>query len=216
MPADLLSLYLPNLLLILSIFIVGAASPGPATLMILNVSAREGRAAGVMLSLGIVTGSVFWACVAALGFVAALKTSVLFFTAMKMAGGLYLLFLAFRAFRSASRKPASSVTEEAPEPIPHGTQYLRGLLLHLTNPKAPLVWMATLSVGAAATAPPAFLYTAVALCAFAGTGVFVGYACLFSTRSAATAYQKMRRPFDIVIGTLFGAAGIRLLTLKTA
>jgi threonine efflux protein len=104
MPAEIFSLYLPNLLLILSVFVVGAASPGPATLMIMNVAAREGRAAGVILSLGIVTGSVFWAWVAALGLVAALKTSVLFFTAMKMAGGLYLLFLAFRAFRSAIRK----------------------------------------------------------------------------------------------------------------
>ena len=216
MLADLLSLYLPNLLLILSVFIVGAASPGPATLMIMNVSAREGRAAGVMLSLGIVTGSVFWASVAALGFVAALKTSVLFFTAMKMAGGLYLLFLAFKAFRSASRKTPAGAPEVAPAPVSHGRQYLRGLLLHLTNPKAPLVWMATLSVGAASTAPPAFLFTAVTLCAFAGTAIFVGYACLFSTRSAARAYQAMRRPFDLVIGTLFGAAGIRLLTLKSA
>ncbi|WP_321490533.1 LysE family transporter [uncultured Hyphomonas sp.] len=216
MPADLVSLYLPNLLLILSVFIVGAASPGPATLMIMNVSAREGRAAGIMLSLGVVTGSIFWACVAALGFVAALKTSVLFFTAMKMAGGLYLLFLAFKAFRSASRKTSPGAPEAAPEPISHGRQYLRGLLLHLTNPKAPLVWMATLSVGAASTAPPAFLFTAVSVCAAAGTAIFVGYACLFSTRSAVRAYRTMRRPFDIVIGALFGAAGIRLLTLKTA
>ena len=169
-----------------------------------------------MLSLGIVTGSIFWACVAALGFVAALKTSILFFTAMKMAGGLYLLFLAFRAFRSTSRKPAAGVPEATPVTISHSRQYLRGLLLHLTNPKAPLVWMATLSVGAAATAPPVFLFTAVALCALAGTGVFVGYACLFSTRSAVAAYRKMRRPFDLVIGTLFGAAGIKLLTLKSA
>ncbi|MCA8892448.1 LysE family translocator [Hyphomonas sp.] len=216
MPPEILSQYLPNLLLILSVFIVGAASPGPATLMILNVSAREGRAAGVMLSLGIVTGSIFWALVAALGFVAALKASVLFFTAMKMAGGLYLLFLAFKAFRSASRKASSDAPEAAPAPVSHSRQYLRGLLLHLTNPKAPLVWMATLSVGAASTAPPAFLFTAVTVCAFAGTAIFVGYACLFSTRSAVAAYRKMRRPFDIVIGTLFGAAGIRLLTLKSA
>ena len=216
MPAEIFSLYLPNLLLILSVFIVGAASPGPATLMIMNVAAREGRAAGVMLSLGIVTGSVFWACVAALGFVAALKTSVLFFTAMKMAGGLYLLFLAFKAFRSASRKTPADVPEAAPMPVSHGTQYLRGLLLHLTNPKAPLVWMATLSVGAASTAPPAFLVTAVTVCAVAGTAVFVGYACLFSTRSAVAAYRRMRRPFDLVIGTLFGAAGLKLLTLKSA
>jgi threonine efflux protein len=64
MPAEIFSLYLPNLLLILSVFVVGAASPGPATLMIMNVAAREGRAAGVILSLGIVTGSVFWAWVA--------------------------------------------------------------------------------------------------------------------------------------------------------
>jgi threonine efflux protein len=216
MPAEIFSLYLPNLLLILSVFVVGAASPGLATLMIMNVAAREGRAAGVILSLGIVTGSVFWAWVAALGLVAALKTSVLFFTAMKMAGGLYLLFLAFRAFRSAIRKTAAGVPEAAPAPASHSTQYLRGLLLHLTNPKAPLVWTATLSVGAASTASPAFLVTAVTVCAFAGTAVFIGYACLFSTRSAATAYRRMRRPFDLVIGTLFGAAGLRLLTLKSA
>jgi hypothetical protein len=43
MPAEIFSLYLPNLLLILSVFVVGAASPGPATLMIMNVAAREGR-----------------------------------------------------------------------------------------------------------------------------------------------------------------------------
>jgi hypothetical protein len=30
------------------------------------------------------------------------------------------------------------------------------------------------------------------------------------------AYRKMRRPFDLVIGTLFGAAGLKLLTLKSA
>jgi threonine/homoserine/homoserine lactone efflux protein len=137
MPAEIFSLYLPNLLLILSVFVVGAASPGPATLMIMNVA--------------------------------------------------------------AIRKTPAGVPEAAPAPASHSTQYLRGLLLHLTNPKAPLVWTATLSVGAASTAPPAFLVTAVTVCAFAGTAVFIGYACLFSTRSAVTAYRRMRRPFDLVI-----------------
>ncbi len=216
MPHEIILHYLPDLLLILSVFVVGVASPGPATLMIVNVAAREGRAAAVLLSLGIVTGSIFWACIAALGFVAALKTSVLFFTAMKVAGGLYLLFLAFKALRSAARKGATDMPDAPRAPLPAPKQYLRGLLLHLTNPKAPLVWMATLSVGTAATAPPAFLFTAVTLCALAGISVFVGYACLFSTHSAAAAYRKIRRPFDLVVGTLFGAAGIRLLTLKTA
>ena len=142
---DLASLYLPDLLLILTVFVIGAASPGPATLMIMNTAARQGRLAGVFLSFGIVTGSIFWASVAALGFVAALKTSVLLFTAMKLAGGAYLLFLAFRALRSAATRTRPDAPAPAPEPVSFRRQYMRGLLLHLTNPKAPLVWMATLS-----------------------------------------------------------------------
>lgn len=216
MPADPLSLYLPNLLLILSVFVVGVASPGPATLMIMNVAAREGRAPATLLSLGIVAGSAFWGCIAAFGFVAALKASVLFFTVMKIAGGAYLLFLAFKALRSASRKSPVSTTEDTPARASSRMYFLRGLLLHLTNPKAPLVWMATLSVGAAASAPPAFLFTAVTLCELAGILVFAGYAFLFSTRSATGIYRRMRRPFDLVVSALFGAAGIKLLTLKTA
>ena len=216
MPHEAISLHLPNLLLILSVFVVGAASPGPATLMIVNVAAREGRAPAALLALGIVAGSAFWGCLVAFGLVAALKASVLFFTAMKFAGGLYLLFLAFRALRSASRKGVVIPAENTPARTSFRTHFLRGLLLHLTNPKAPLVWMATLSVGAAASAPPAFLFSAVTLCAFTGLLVFVGYAFLFSTRSAAGIYRRMRRPFDVVVGALFGAAGLKLLTLKTA
>jgi spore maturation protein SpmA len=52
--------YLQNLFLILSVFIIGAASPGPATLMILNTGVTSGRRSSVALSLGIVTGSAFW------------------------------------------------------------------------------------------------------------------------------------------------------------
>lgn len=213
---DLASLYLPDLLLILTVFVIGAASPGPATLMIMNTAARQGRLAGVFLSFGIVTGSIFWASVAALGFVAALKTSVLLFTAMKLAGGAYLLFLAFRALRSAATRTRPDAPAPAPEPVSFRRQYMRGLLLHLTNPKAPLVWMATLSVGTGYAAPPAFLGVAISLCALAAILVFVGYAYLFSTRSAIAAYRNLRRPVDLVVGTLFGAAGLRILTLRAA
>jgi len=214
MPHDLISLYLPSLLLILTVFSVGVASPGPATLMIMNVAARQGRAAAVILSLGIVTGSMIWATVAALGFVAALKTSVLFFTALKIAGGLYLLFLSGKAFLSARRASEADTAPAAPAPVSVPRQYLRGLLLHLTNPKAPLVWMATLSVGTSQAAPPAFLFTAIALCALAGMLIFIGYAVLFSTRTAINAYQALRRPVDLVMGLLFGAAGLKILTLR--
>ncbi|MEQ9246713.1 MAG: LysE family translocator, partial [Nitratireductor sp.] len=60
MAADLWTQYLPGLALVLSIFTIGVASPGPATLMIMGTAMSRGRPSAVALSLGVVTGSMFW------------------------------------------------------------------------------------------------------------------------------------------------------------
>ncbi|AGI68152.1 putative amino-acid efflux transporter [Octadecabacter antarcticus 307] len=213
MTNDFLILYLPSLLVILTIFTVGVASPGPATLMILGTAMSCGRSSAVALSLGVVTGSLFWGCVAAFGFVAAIKASMSLFTAMKLAGGLYLFYLAFRSWRSALTANHSLQVQSATI-VSLRRSYVRGLLLHLTNPKAPLVWLATLSVGLDDTAPLPFLVLAIVLCELVAIIVFVGYAFLFSTPTASQFYISFRRPFDAALGLLFGAAAIKILTSR--
>lgn len=213
MTYDLLTQFLPNLLIILTIFSIGVASPGPATLMILGTAMSQGRASAMALSLGVVAGSMFWACVAALGFVAAIKTSASLFMALKIAGGLYLFFLAFRSWRSALT-PGKPLQAPGGSAVNFRSFFIRGLLLHLTNPKAPLVWLATLSVGLGDSAPTPFLMLAIGLCAVIAIAVFVGYAFVFSTPTAARFYISVRRPFDAVLGLLFGAAAIKILTSK--
>ncbi len=210
---DLLIIYLPSLLIILTIFTVGVASPGPATLMILGTAMSRGRSSAMALALGVVTGSLFWGCIAAFGFVAAIKASASLFTAMKLAGGVYLFYLAFRSWRAA-------ITADGPIQVQSVTSvslrrcYVHGLLLHLTNPKAPLVWLATLSVGLGDIAPLPFLILAIVLCEIVAVIVFVGYAFLFSTPTASKFYISFRRPFDAVLGLLFGAAAIKILTSR--
>ncbi|WP_414832788.1 LysE family translocator [Afifella sp. YEN Y35] len=213
MTTDTLWQHLPNLLVILSIFTVGVASPGPATLMIMGTAMGRGRAPAVALSCGVVLGSMVWASIAALGFVAALKASATLFLALKMAGGLYLIFLAARSARSAFTAGPAATPKSA------GTGSLKrcfaqGLLLHLTNPKAPLVWLATLSVGVGETASAAFLMTVILVCAFVAMTVFVGYAYLFSTPTASRFYLSIRRPIDALLGVLFGAAAVKILTYR--
>lgn len=162
MMPDTLWEHLPNLLVILSIFTVGVASPGPATLMILGTALARGRAPAVALSCGVVLGSMVWACTAALGFVAALTASATLFVALRLAGGGYLMFLAAKSLRSA----CTAGTTTAPGSAAAGSLrrcFAQGLLLHLTNPKAPLVWLATLSIGVGETAPAAFLMIAILL-----------------------------------------------------
>ena len=81
---------------------------------------------------------------------------------------------------------------------------------------ASLVWLATLSVGMGDTAPLPLLMLTVLLCAFMAMIVFVGYAFLFSTMAASRFYISFRRPFDAVLGFLFGAAAIKILTARIA
>ncbi|MEM9498662.1 MAG: LysE family transporter [Pseudomonadota bacterium] len=213
MSYEVLLQYLPAIFIILTIFTVGVASPGPATLMILGTAMSRGRATAIALSLGVVTGSLFWGCLAAFGFVAAIKASASLFTAMKIAGGLYLFYLAFRSWRSALT-PGANLQLKTVTKVSLKRNYVRGLLLHITNPKAPLVWLATLSVGLDDAAPLPFLVLTILLCQLVAITIFVGYAFLFSTPTASRIYLSFRRPFDAILGLLFGAAGLKILSSR--
>jgi threonine/homoserine/homoserine lactone efflux protein len=154
---------------------------------------------------------MFWAKVAALGVSAALIAYSQFILAIKIFGGLYLLWLAFKSGRSALATAATSVMK--PEQTQTMTSvYARGAMLHLTNPKAILVWVSivALSSNGTGSAPGAVM----AGCAVIGCLVFGGYALLFSTDSARRMYVRARRALEGCLAVLFGIAGIRLLASR--
>lgn len=208
--------FLQDFLLIVSVFVVGAASPGPATIMIINVSAGQGRKQAIILAFGIIIGSMFWACVIGFGFVAVLGGSTILFNALKLIGGGYLLFLAYKAISSGCKVGQQGAQQECEGPMPSRVQFLRGLFLHLTNPKSPLVWVATFSIGAGQEIPPVALFLIILGCGIAAVIVFVGYAVLFSTKTSIAVYESLRKPIDFLIGGFYAAAGIKVLTLNSA
>ena len=82
-----------NLLLAYTAYFVGTASPGPSNLAIMSVAANHGRKAALAFALGVISGSMFWATVAALGVSAALLAWSKLLVAIKLFGGVYLLWL---------------------------------------------------------------------------------------------------------------------------
>ena len=189
-------------------YLVATVSPGPATLAIMSVSASRGRLAGLKLASGVVCGSLFWGLCAAFGLAAVMAQFAEVFVALKIAGGLYLLWLAFRALRSAissDERMKARVTEDS-------NYWLQGLAIHLTNPKAVLAWVAILSIGVQQAAPAWHSIAMFGSCAVLGVIVFLGYALVFSTQRAQTVYAKARRGFDVLFGAVFGAAGLVLIT----
>src|SRR5438067_3934629 len=79
-------------------------APGPDTAYILGRSVAQGRAAGIASAFGISVGSIFHTCAAALGLSAFLATSSWAFSAIKLIGGGYLVFLGIKLILERGEK----------------------------------------------------------------------------------------------------------------
>jgi threonine/homoserine/homoserine lactone efflux protein len=196
-------------------YILAAGSPGPSNMAIMSIAMRAGRSPALAFALGVMTGSVTWGVLAATGSSALLHAYAGILPALRVAGGAYLLYLAYKAARSAARPFVARETGERAEG-PLRAFYLRGLALHLTNPKAILAWVAIIALGLPADAPAFGPAVIVAGCAMLGCLTFGGYALAFSTRPVAAAYARMCRGFDGLLALTFGYAGLRLLLERDA
>lgn len=201
-----------NYLLIAAAALVSIASPGPATLAIMSLSMSKGRSYGTMIALGILTGSLSWSIAAALGMGAVMQANAWVFEILRIVGALYLIYLSYRSLRSAFI--STDIGTEKVEAISLGAAYRRGLLIHLTNPKAILFFGAlytlALPVGATAVAVISVFLFVGAISA----GIFLGYAIVFSSETVRDWYMRSRQLFNISFGVLFGIAGVRLLVTR--
>lgn len=83
--------------------------------------------------------------------------------------------------------------------------------MHLTNPKALLGWIATMSLGLGAEASQSTVVIILTGCALLSVTIFCGYAIVFSTAPMIRAYQRARRLIEGSLAMVFGAAGLKLL-----
>ncbi|WP_417459783.1 LysE family translocator [Kordiimonas sp.] len=198
------------LLLSFLAYVIGTASPGPAILTIMMTAAGAGRAAGLRLAAGVMTGSVLWGIAATLGLSVVMSEVASALFVLKFVGGAYLLWLAYKSFCAALQPDQQAIGSIASEGY-----FLKGLLLHLTNPKAVLVWGSILTIGMNEGSPVWVAPTILVVCSLLGAVVFTVYAFVFSTRRAMTGYLKARRPVQAACGLLFGAAGLKLVLSRT-
>lgn len=204
--------YLPDILLAYSAFLLGMASPGPNIMAVIGTSMSVGRTSGIALAIGVATGSFTWAVLTVVGLSALLTVyaSALFF--IKIFGGMYLLWLAYKAFKSAASPgdiKAQQLEGGALSPMGYG---MRGYVIQMTNPKAALAWIAIVSLGLKQDAP-----------LWVGASIVIGtfllslvlhtiYAVAFSTPVMVRVYGRARRYIQATLGAFFAFVGIRLIT----
>ncbi len=135
--------FIPDLAALVT-FLVAALTlnltPGADMTYVIARSAGQRRAAGVCSALGVAAGSLLHSLFAALGLSAVVMRSEAAFEIIKYAGAAYLLYLAWKAWRSGDAATAQILRP----PASLGRIFLEGLLTNLLNPKVALFILAFL------------------------------------------------------------------------
>ena len=201
-----------NLPVILLAALIASASPGPSTLAVAGTSMAAGRRYGLALASGITTGSIIWSVGAALGLGVSMLANAWVFEIIRYAGAGYLLFLACKSARSALTRREVKISAIAAATLRQA--YVKGVALHLTNPKAVLFFGSLYAVGIPAGSPPEALAAVIAAIGAQSFVVFHGYALIFSSSVITRAYMRLRRGFEAMFAIGFGAAGLKVLTTR--
>ena len=186
--------------------------PGPTTLTVISYSVSHGRGATLPLIAAVALGDSTALAVSLLGLGALLATSAAWFTAVKWAGGLYLLYLGAMRWRAGM-----STTEPTAPNVPssRGRLFVNTYLVTTLNPKGIVFYVAFL---------PQFLSPASSitrqLWILAVTFVTLGivnvtlYATFAGSARRLLASARAQRRFNIAGGSMLFGAGVWTLLAK--
>ena len=187
------------------------ASPGPDNLMVLGFGISRGRRQGMVFGLGCALGCLSHTLLAAVGISGLIAASPMAFGALKVVGGLYLLWLGMQALRS--RGGAKVATVNSPE-LPLRALFAKGLFANAINPKVVLFFLSFLPQFVIAehgrvalqTVQLGLTFTLQAAVLFAALGYFSG----------SIGQWLQRRPgaplwLDRIAGTIFIGLGLKLI-----
>ncbi|MDB5739514.1 MAG: lysE yggA [Alphaproteobacteria bacterium] len=116
-------------------------TPGPNMIYLVSRSITQGRAAGLVSLAGVALGFVFYMLCAAFGITAILLAIPFAYDALRAAGAIYLLWLAWQAIRPGGHSPFQ--VRDLPQDSPRKL-FTIGLVTALFNPKVAVLYLSLL------------------------------------------------------------------------
>ena len=116
-------------------------TPGPNMIYLISRSICQGRTAGLISLGGVALGFVFYMICAALGITAIVMAVPFAYDALRFAGAIYLIYLAWQAVKPGGRSPfqVRHLPADGPRKL-----FLMGFLTNLLNPKIAVMYLSLL------------------------------------------------------------------------
>ena len=208
--------YLLPLLGLAAVHLMAAASPGPSFVLVAQTAVRSGRRAGLLAAFAMMLGAVLWAAAALYGLQALFVRFEWLYLAMRIGGGLYLLYLAVMLWRHAPEPLAEPLPEPKADGATTGAMqgFVRALLLQLGNPKV-MVFFGSIFLALLPADPPAGMQAAtLAIVAFNEFTWYALITLLFSGGPARAVYRRAKLWLDRLMGGALALLGLRLALLS--
>jgi threonine/homoserine/homoserine lactone efflux protein len=186
--------------------------PGPTILTVISYSVAHGRKANIPLVAAVALGDSTALVFSLLGLGALLAVSSFWFTAVKVVGGLYLLYLGFKLLRAG----VTSVSLEAPAaPTSRWKLFFNTYLVTALNPKGIVFFVAFLPqfLNPSSAATPQLIVLGVTFVVLATLNATL-YAVFAASARKFLATAKAQRRFNLTGGALLSCAGVWALFAK--
>lgn len=210
--------------------------PGPNSMYVLAVAAREGVRRGYAAACGVFTGDAVLMVLSAAGVASLLQANAVVFDVLKYLGAGYLGWLAVGMLRAGwhlarrvaaapeAATPASALPQEAADAAvlvaeAHGHFYRRALVISLLNPKAILFFIAFfVQFVDPAYAHPALSFLVLGTLAEIASAIYLTVLILAGARLAAAfrARRALAAGGTSLVGAVFLAFAVKLATASAA
>ena len=195
---------------ILAVLAIGVISPGPSFILVARTAVAVSRLAAIASALGMASGAFVLAVAALLGLNALLHQIPAAYLALKVVGGVYLLYLAWKTWRGAGT-PIRMAGEVDAVPKSLGRHFGMAALTMVSNPKA-AVQYGVIFAAMLPQSPSMALTVALPLAVFAlEASWYLVVAFSLSAPKPRDAYIKAKAAIDRTVGVVLSVLGVKLL-----
>ncbi len=186
--------------------------PGPTILTVISYSLSHGPRANAALVAAVALGDSTALALSLLGLGALLATSAFWFTLVKWAGGLYLLYLGLRLLAAGTARPA---LHAAAPPASRVRLFANTYLVTALNPKGIVFFVAFLPqfIDPRADVARQLWILAITFVVLATLNAAL-YALFAASARRLLAAPRAQRGFNLAGGTLLTAAGVWALLAR--
>ena len=199
-----------SIVLILGALLVGAISPGPSFVLVARVAMGKSRADGIATSVGMGVGGVLFSALALMGLHAVFKNIPALYVALKISGGLYLIYLGIRIWKGAG-KSLTMANELTASKSTLGKSFLIGLMTQISNPKTAIVYGSIFAALLPANIPNTIYYILPPLVFLVEAGWYLIVTLTLSTESPRAVYLRSKSLFDRLAGSVMAGLGGKLI-----